>query len=72
MLLCKSKAQIIMHDSGMARPGPTRVCALPSTFQALPSTFQALPSPAWQELATWFYNELDKKTNALPKLVLQC
>ena len=23
--------------SGVARPGPTRVCALPSTFQALPS-----------------------------------
>ena len=23
--------------SGVARPGPTRACALPSTFQALPS-----------------------------------
>ena len=24
-------------DSGVARPGPTRACALPSTFPALPS-----------------------------------
>ena len=35
--------------SGIARPGPTRACALPSNFQALPSTFQALPSRAKQE-----------------------
>ena len=26
--------------SGVARPGPTRACALPSTFQALPSAAQ--------------------------------
>ena len=26
--------------SGVARPGPTRACALPSTFQALPSVAQ--------------------------------
>ena len=26
--------------SGIARPGPTRACALPSTFQALPSATQ--------------------------------
>ena len=25
------------RTSGVARPGPTRACALPSTFQALPS-----------------------------------
>ena len=27
-------------SSGVARPGPTRACALPSTFQALPSPTQ--------------------------------
>ena len=27
----------ICFISGVARPGPTRACALPSTFQALPS-----------------------------------
>ena len=27
-------------SSGVARPGPTRACALPSTFQALPSAAQ--------------------------------
>ena len=27
-------------NSGVARPGPTRACALPSTFQALPSAAQ--------------------------------
>ena len=26
--------------SGVARPGPTRACALPSSFQALPSAAQ--------------------------------
>ena len=26
--------------SGVARPGPTRACALPSAFQALPSAAQ--------------------------------
>ena len=31
---------VSMHirSSGVARPRPTRACALPSTFQALPST----------------------------------
>ena len=29
-----------MHSSGVARPGPTRACALPSTSQALPSPAQ--------------------------------
>ena len=28
--------------SGVARPGPTRACALPSTFQALPSAAQQI------------------------------
>ena len=28
--------------SGIARPGPTRACALPSTFQALPSAAQQI------------------------------
>ena len=27
-------------SSGVARPGPTRACALPSAFQALPSAAQ--------------------------------
>ena len=29
--------ECIHSCSGVARPGPTRACALPSTFQALPS-----------------------------------
>ena len=28
---------IVLYGSGVARPGPTRACALPSTLQALPS-----------------------------------
>ena len=32
--------QILLIYSGVARPGPTRACALPSTFQALPSAAQ--------------------------------
>ena len=27
-------------SSGVAKPGPTRACTLPSTFQALPSAAQ--------------------------------
>ena len=30
------------RGSGVARPGPTRACALPSTFQALPSAAQQI------------------------------
>ena len=48
MLLCVTLLIIIVADSityykmlgftsGVARPGPTRACALPSTLQALPS-----------------------------------
>ena len=33
-------AQYIYSYSGVARPGPTRACALPSTSQALPSPTQ--------------------------------
>ena len=51
-IVCKTMEHIlssqIMHHiesqgiicSGVARPGPTRACALPSTFQALPSAAQ--------------------------------
>ena len=35
MYVCKLRI-----TSGVARPGPTRACALPSTFQALPSAAQ--------------------------------
>ena len=31
---------IMLMTSGVARPGPTRACALPSAFQALPSAAQ--------------------------------
>ena len=31
---------LLCIDSGVARPGSTRACALPSTFQALPSAAQ--------------------------------
>ena len=38
---CKNCVDMILtyagRTSGVARPGPTRACALPSTFQALPS-----------------------------------
>ena len=30
-------AFVLCFISGVARPGPTRACALPSAFQALPS-----------------------------------
>ena len=32
-----------MISSGVARPGPTRACALPSTSQALPSPTHVTP-----------------------------
>ena len=32
----------VVTISGVARPGPTRACALPSTFQALPSAAQQI------------------------------
>ena len=35
--VCISLLMILIFVSGIARPGPTRACALPSTFQALPS-----------------------------------
>ena len=34
----KIKCEVLI--SGIARPGPTRACALPSTFQTLPSAAQ--------------------------------
>ena len=38
MLYCILYSYILTHNlSGVARPGPTRACALPSTLQALPS-----------------------------------
>ena len=38
----RNKCMCVPHQtcSGVARPGPTRACALPSTFQALPSAAQ--------------------------------
>ena len=41
-LLCKGGySQVrVVEISGVARPGPTRACALPSTSQALPSPGQ--------------------------------
>ena len=42
MMRTKSKnpAEGDAQSSGVARPGPTRACALPSTSQALPSATQ--------------------------------
>ena len=34
------RLQVCVKNSGVARPGPTRACALPSTSQALPSPGQ--------------------------------
>ena len=36
-LTLKISGITVYINSGIARPGPTRACALPSTFQALPS-----------------------------------
>ena len=40
---------IIKTHSGVARPWPTRACALPSTFQAL-------PLPPWEESHDFIMN----------------
>ena len=37
---CKMNSITVTVISGVARPGPTRACALPSTCQALPSPTQ--------------------------------
>ena len=43
-----------LTSSGVARPGPTRVCALPSIFQAL-------PSPAQQKSRDFITNQARKQ-----------
>ena len=40
-------------SSGVARPGPTRACALPSTFQALPS---AAKHDSRDSIKNWKYS----------------
>ena len=37
VLYLSTSYYMLVCISGVARPGPTRACALPSTFQALPS-----------------------------------
>ena len=54
----------VVHNSstsGVARPGPTRACALPSTFQALPSR---------ESKSHVIYNELDNTANCIIALSL--
>ena len=45
VIVCDAFTKLIRPHihTGVARPGPARACALPSTFQALPSSAQQTP-----------------------------
>ena len=60
----KIKQQIYI-PSGVARPGPTRACALPSTIQALPSaiSFESRDSSMDQTKINFSANNHKSVTN---------
>ena len=60
-----TKELYFADTSGVARPGPTRACALPSTFQALPSaiSFESRDSTIDQSKINCSANNHESMTN---------